>query len=219
MDMVEQEYANLGPMTGRERLFMAVMGLNLLLWCTDKWHGIPLPVVSVLGATVFLLPCVELVSWAKDKNRIGWDILMLIGASNALGMVMWEQGAAEWLAKTCLGDISGLSLGMVIVIVSTFTVLVHLLIPVNTAIVAVLVPALVAFAGTMGINPAVLAIPMGFSVSAAFLLPLDPVPLVTFPAGYYRMFDMFKPGVFISVAWVVVMTVCMFVIAKPLGLM
>ena len=91
---------------------------------------------------------------------------------------------------------------------------IHLLIPVNTAIVAVLL-----LAGTMGVNPAVLAIPMGFSVSAAFLLPLDAVPLVTYPAGYYRMFDMFKPGCLISVVWVVVMTLVMFAIAVPLGLL
>ena len=65
--------------------------------------------------------------------------------------------------------------------ISLFTVVIHLLIPVNTAIVAVLLPALAALAGTMGVNPAVLAIPMGFSVSAAFLLPLDAVPLVTYP--------------------------------------
>ena len=59
----------------------------------------------------------------------------------------------------------------------------------------------------------------GFSVSAAFLLPLDAVPLVTYPAGYYRMFDMFKPGCLISVVWVVVMTLVMFAIAVPLGLL
>ena len=71
----------------------------------------------------------------------------------------------------------------------------------------------------MGANPAALAIPMGFSVSAALLLPLDPVPLVTYPSGYYKMFDMFKPGCLISVVWVVVITLIMFAIAVPLGLL
>jgi sodium-dependent dicarboxylate transporter 2/3/5 len=64
-----------------------------------------------------------------------------------------------------------------------------------------------------------LAIPMGFSVSAAFLLPLDAVPLVTYPAGYYRMYDMFKPGSLLSAFWVAVMTAAILIIAVPLGLM
>ena len=118
-----------------------------------------------------------------------------------------------------LKDISDLPLAGVIAAISIFTIVIHLLIPVNTAIVAVLLPALATLAGTMGVNPAVLAIPMGFSVSAALLLPLDPVPLVTYPSGYYKMFDMFKPGCLISVVWVVVMTLIMFAIAVPLDLL
>ena len=219
MELVEREYAELGPVTGREKLFFVILLINFILWCTDKIHGLPLPVVAVIGGSLFVLPRIQLIDWERDKCRIGWDILMLIGASNALGMIIWEQGGASWIANACLGDISGLPLAGVIAAISIFTIVIHLLIPVNTAIVAVLLPALAALAGTMGVNPAVLAIPMGFSVSAALLLPLDPVPLVTYPAGFYKMFDMFKPGCLISVVWVVVMTLVMFAIAVPLGLL
>ena len=218
MELVEREYAELGPVTGREKLFFVILLINFM-WCTDKIHGLPLPVVAVIGGSLFVLPRIQLIDWERDKCRIGWDILMLIGASNALGMIIWEQGGASWIANACLGDISDLPLAGVIAAISIFTIVIHLLIPVNTAIVAVLLPALAALAGTMGVNPAVLAIPMGFSVSAALLLPLDPVPLVTYPAGYYKMFDMFKPGCLISVVWVVVMTLIMFAIAVPLGLL
>lgn len=219
MELVEREYAELGPVTGREKLFFLILLVNFTLWCTDKIHGLPLPVVAVIGGSLFVLPRIQLIDWEQDKCRIGWDILMLIGASNALGMIIWEQGGASWIANACLGDISGLPLAGVIAAISIFTIVIHLLIPVNTAIVAVLLPALAALAGTMGVNPAVLAIPMGFSVSAALLLPLDPVPLVTYPAGFYKMFDMFKPGCFVSVVWVVVMTLVMFAVAIPLGLL
>ena len=219
MELVEREYAGLGGLGRRESVFIAVLAVNFILWSTEKLHGIPLPVAAVIGCAIFSLPAVELLTWEQDKGRIGWDSLMLIGASNALGMAIWETGGAAWIAHACLGGVAGMPLAGVIAVISLFTVVIHLLIPVNTAIVAVLLPALAALAGTMGVNPAVLAIPMGFSVSAAFLLPLDAVPLVTYPAGYYRMYDMFKPGCLISVVWVVVMTLVMFAIAVPLGLL
>ena len=76
-----------------------------------------------------------------------------------------------------------------------------------------------AIAAAMGINPALLALPLGFSVSAAVLLPLDSVSLGTYQAGYYKMTDMFKPGLIISVAWVVITVAVMYLIARPLGLM
>ena len=62
------------------------------------------------------------------------------------------------------------------------------------------------------------AIPLGFSISASLLLLLGPVPLVTFPAGYYKRYDLFKPGCISSLVWVAVMAVVMLGIAVPIGL-
>lgn len=219
MDSVRDEYKSLGPLTGKEFAYFVILLINLTVWATDSLHRIPLPVAAVFGASLFFIPGVDLIDWARDKQRIGWDILMLVGASTALGMFIWQRGGALWIANTCLGDVAGLPVAGVIAAVCVFTIVVHLLIPVNTAIVAVMLPALVTLATMQGINPSLLAIPMGFSVSASLLLPLGPVPLVTYPAGYYRMFDLFKPGCFISVAWVVVMTSIMLLLAGPLGLM
>ena len=219
MEKVEQEYKELGPLTSKEMKFLFSMACNILLWTTDKIHHIPLPMACVLGSTLFVLPGLGIVNWKEDGRRIGWEVLMVVGSANALGVLLWDQGAASWIAANCLGDIAGMPLWAMIAVVSFFTVVVHLIIPVNTAIVAVMIPALVALAGQLGINAALLAIPLGFSVSAALLLPLDPVSLVSYNEGYYKMGDMFKPGIFISLIWVVVMTAVMLLIAKPIGLM
>lgn len=219
MDKVREDYARLGPLTASERAYFLVFLINLALWSTDSLHRLPLPVVAVMGAALFFVPGIDLVHWKQDRNRVGWDILLLIGASTAIGKVIWQEGGSAWLADVCLGNITALPTAGIIAVICVFVVAIHLLIPVNTAIVAVLLPTLVSFAQIKGINPALLAIPMGFSVSASLLLPLGPVPLVTFPGGYYRMFDLFKPGLLLTLAWVVVMTACMLFIASPLGLM
>lgn len=219
MEKVREEYARLGPLGTSEKAYLIIFLINLALWSTDGWHRIPLPVVAVIGATLFFLPGVELIKWKQDRNRVGWDILLLIGASTAIGKVIWQEGGSAWIANLCLGNITALPTAGIIAAICVFVVAIHLLIPVNTAIVAVLLPTLVTFAQMKGINPALLAIPMGFSVSASLLLPLGPVPLVTFPAGYYKMGDLFVPGLILTLAWVIVMTACMLFIASPLGLM
>jgi sodium-dependent dicarboxylate transporter 2/3/5 len=61
-------------------------------------------------------------------------------------------------------------------------------------------------------------LPIIFTASCAFLLPLDAVPLVTYSAGYYKFYDMWKPGLVISIAWVIVMTAVMMIFAPMLGL-
>ena len=108
MELVEREYAGLGGLGRRESVFIAVLAVNFILWSTEKLHGIPLPVAAVIGCAIFSLPTVELLTWEQDKGRIGWDSLMLIGASNALGMAIWETGGAAWIAHACLGGVAGM---------------------------------------------------------------------------------------------------------------
>lgn len=219
MEKICEDYECLGPLGGKEKTYMALLAFNVFLWCTTGLHGLSLPTAAVLGSMLFALPGVSLIRWEQDKHKIGWDILFLVGAANSLGVSLWQNGAAAWIANTFLSGISALPLVAVIAIISLFTILIHLVIPVNTPIVGVILPPVAAIAAAMGINPALLALPLGFSVSAAVLLPLDSVSLVTYQAGYYRMSDMFRPGLIISVAWVVVTVAAMYLIAAPLGLM
>lgn len=219
MEKAEEEYRALGALSGNEKKFLLILTVNVIVWMTDSVHHLPLPVACVLGATLFLLPGIDLFDWSKDNSKIGWEVLVVIGAANALGMLLWEQGAASWIASTCLSGVTGAPLWLLIAVIAAFTVAVHLLIPVNTAIVAVLLPALVALSETMGVNAAILAIPMGFSVSAALLLPLDAVSLVSYNSGYYQMKDMFKPGIFVSIVWIIVVPVLMLTIGELLNLL
>ena len=208
-----------GPMSRTEKRFLLILAVNLLLWMTDRWHGIPLPVISVIGGTLYCLPGTGLIDWKRDGKLVGWDILMLVGAANALGMIIWETGGALWIADTCLGGVSALPLPVIIAGISVFTVAIHLLIPIAPALIAVLLPAMVALAGNLGLSPALLALPMGFSASASLLLPIETVTLVTYPAGYYRMFDMLRPGIIIALAWSTLMTLLMLLVGRPLGLL
>lgn len=219
MEQVEEEYKKLESLSVSEKKFLFILLLNVILWTTDSIHHLPLPVACVLGATLFLLPGVNLFDWSRDSKKIGWEVLIIVGAANTLGMLLWEQGAASWIAAACLQGIADVPLWLLIGIIAAFTVAVHLLIPVNTAIVAVMLPALIALSETMGLNAAILAIPMGFSVSAALLLPLDAVSLVSYNSGYYKMKDMIKPGIFVSLVWIIVVPVLMLTLGKLLNLL
>jgi hypothetical protein len=57
-------------------------------------------------------------------------------------------------------------------------VVIHLLVPVNPAIVASMTPPIVLLATATGHNPALYGLPVIFSASCAFLLPLDAVTLI-----------------------------------------
>jgi di/tricarboxylate transporter len=59
---------------------------------------------------------------------------------------------------------------------------------------------------------------MGFSASAAYMLPLDPVALITYSHGYYSMGDFFKAGIFASIVWTIFMVLSIYLIGGPVGI-
>ena len=88
IEAMEEEYRALGRLQSREWKFLVIILLNMILWMTDKLHNIPLPVACVLGATMFLLPGMDLVDWGKDSRKIGWEVLMVVGSANSLGVLL-----------------------------------------------------------------------------------------------------------------------------------
>lgn len=218
IENIEEDYKALGPLNKGEIKFIVIFIGLLIVWFTESIHGVPIPVSSTIGAALFFCPGIDILDWKSTKDKIGWDTILLIGASSSLGASLWQSGGATWIAEVVLGGISEASTFIVILALVVFTIVIHLLVPVNPAIVSIMVPTLAALATSMGLNPAFLVVPMGFTVSAAFLLPLDPVPLITYQADYYKMTDYFKGGMVASVIWTVIMTALILLLAGPIGL-
>jgi sodium-dependent dicarboxylate transporter 2/3/5 len=103
------------------------------------------------------------------------------------------------------------------VAISAFTVVVHLALPIGPVVNAVVIPPIALLAVASSMSPALYALPVAFTASCAFLLPLDAVALITYSKGYYRMLDMLAPGAVVSLAWVMWMTILMLVLRPVLG--
>jgi sodium-dependent dicarboxylate transporter 2/3/5 len=192
----------------------------LAFWIAGTWvPAFNVVTVGVFGATAMFLPGIKLFTWREAQAATGWDILMMAGAVATLGAASSSSGLAQWLVDVSLGGMSDFPVVVILGLISTFTVLIHLMLPVSPVINAIMIPPIMLLAVDAGVNPALYALPVIFTASCAMLIPLDPVPLLTFSKGYYSMFDMFKPGAIISVVWVIVMTVLLVTIGPAIGLM
>jgi sodium-dependent dicarboxylate transporter 2/3/5 len=220
IEEIHREQQALGPINTQEMKVIALMGLMIVLWISSTWlPAIDVFVVSILGAVAMFLPGIGLFTWKEAQNATGWDTLLMIGAVTSLGQASARTGLAAWLANSALSGLGGLDPVWVIAAISAFTVVIHLLLPINPVINAVMIPPIMVLGTNAGINGALYALPVVFTASAAFLLPLDAVPLVTYSKGYYRMFDMFIPGLILSAVWVVLMTGLLLLIGPMVGLL
>ena len=214
------ERSRLGAVSGREWRVLIILGTMIVLWVLSTWfESLDVVLISLLGAITMFLPGMRLFTWKEVERGIGWEALLMVGGVTALGAASVETGLAQWLVDGALGGLENWSALGVVALVSAFTVVIHLALPIGPVINSVLIPPLAILALSTGQNPALYALPVAFTASCAFLLPLDAVPLVTYTRGYYRMLDMFVPGAILSVCWVMVITVLMVWLGPLVGLL
>ena len=212
---------HLGAISGQEKKVLLIMSAMMVCWILGTWYPkiFDTFIVGITGACVMFMPGMNLFSWKEAQDATGWDTLLMVGAVLSLGDASRGTGLSKWIVDFAMSGLGGMSLISLLLVISAFTVVIHLAVPINPAIITAIVPPMIIFGKTLGVNPAIYALPVIFSTSAAFLLPLDAVPLITYSKGYFKMFDMFVPGLIISIAWILVMTGLLRVLGPALGLL
>lgn len=213
-----RERKEMGPMTPAQIKVVVVLGIMVVLWILSTWYPVfDVYIVGIGGAVTMFLPGIRILNWKQAQANIGWDALLLIGGVTSLGGASVATGLAQWLVDSSLSGIAKLGPIWIIALISSFTVVIHLILPINPVIVTVLIPPLTILAKNTGVNPALYALPVAFTASCSFLLPIDAVPLLTYGKGFYKMLDMLPPGTVLSMIWVMLMTVLLSVIGPLLG--
>jgi len=215
---IQKERRDMGAMSPAEAKVVFILSVMVVLWILSTWYAMfDVYVVGIGGAVAMFLPGINILTWKQAQAGTGWDALLLVGGVTSLGGASVATGLAQWIVDSTLGGIGDMGPIWVIAVISAFTVVIHLVLPINPVIVTVLIPPLTILAMDTGVNPALYALPVAFTASCAFLLPIDAVPLLTYGKGYYKMFDMFPPGVLLSVIWVILMTVVLGIVGPFLG--
>lgn len=81
---LKDEYTSLGKMNKNEYKSIAIFSAVLILWVTDKQHGISQTVVALMGAIVALLPKIGVVKW--NDVDIPWHLMIFSAGAYALGI-------------------------------------------------------------------------------------------------------------------------------------
>jgi len=223
---IEREVRQFGRMSGRELFTCFVFGLTVALWVFSPLiksltGGRVAPsthAVALLGGVLLFLPKGAVFHWRDVQKEIDWGGVVLIAGGLCIGRLLDKTGAADWLARMLLGR-----LGMVppVLRVSTVILAVHLLhlaFASNSVTGAIIIPLLVPLARDLNINPWILCGPAAFTCSQAFILVTEtPTNVIPYSTGYFRIGDMARAGVIMTLAAAVCLTVVMVVVGSLTG--
>lgn len=203
LDKLVEKRQKLGPMTIREKKYLAIFALMFILWITQNFHGMALWTVAVLGVSLFFLPGIDILSWKETRKEIDYEVPFLIGGTNVVAAALTTTGAANWIAENTIGGISSGSVLLVLLVTAIVGVYGRYIIPSNTAMVAVLTPVVCLMSAQFNLSPTVMAFIICFGAHVTTLLPFsDPVSLATYDHGYWTLGDMLKPSVIYGTLWI-----------------
>jgi len=97
------DVAHAGKIKGKEWLALFLFGLVFIGWVVLS-EDVGLGVIALIG--VFLYLAFGLVNWNELNQRTNWGVILLFGAAISIGIQMNQSGAAQWVARTIIENLS-----------------------------------------------------------------------------------------------------------------
>ena len=185
------------PLSATERKTLAVLGVTLALWLTDRLHGLSPAIPALIGAGLLIAPGIGVLSWKTFEGKLSWGLMLSIGASLSLAAAMTESGAAAFISRQVVDRLAGMAsepywllVGLVAAVA-----LVHLAITNLAACIALLIPVAATIAQRAALDPVVCGLVVTIVVDAVILYPIQTATnLLAYEAGYYRAADVRRFG-------------------------
>lgn len=180
----------------------AVFGATVLLWVTEKLHGIPSAVVAFLP--MVSLPALGILD-KKDIRSHAWEVLWLVAGGISLGLSLQQTGLAAWMIGQVSWDAfppSALVLlfaliGFVVANLISHTVSATILVPI----------AITLLAGGLETVGDALIIPIaviGIIVSFSMILPISTPPnAIALASGLIETRDLARAGILVGAVGIV----------------
>ena len=197
-EAIRDRLRDLGPLRAAERRTLLVFATVVALWL---FTPLPVEAVGLGGGVALFVPGLRVLSWKEAEAQVEWGGVMLIVAGLSLGLVMFESGAARWLAWVLLGQITSVPDALRPFVIVLAVAGLHMLFSSNTVTATIIIPILVALAADLHLDAWTTVAPAAFTSSLAFILVSEgPTTIIPYASGYFSIHDMAKAGIIMTIA-------------------
>lgn len=212
MDRLKDELKAMGKISFNEIKSIIIFSSILLLWVTDRWHGISPTAVAFLGGIVALLPRIGIIKW--NDVDIPWHLLLFSAGAYTLG-AGFKATDLPAISVNSAFDAMGLGTGtpfwLLYVILTGGMLFSALFFQSKTMRALIFVPIAIGIAQKFGFSVISLALPVAFLIEHVYVLPFNSKPAaLLYITDHYSMTDSFKYGFTMMVlAWIISIVMAM----------
>lgn len=208
--LITNKLKELGPMRKEEKLTLMVFALTSFFWIfqqglnalfgSDIFNDTNIAVTG--GVLMFLVPVdfksdEFLITW-DDTKKLPWGILILFGGGICLAKGMESTGIIKMIGSSIASQ-QGISIWMMMFLLTLASIVLTEFMS-NVALVTIFVPVVFGIAEGLHFDPYILALPVTFAASCAFMFPISTPPnAIVFSSGHIKMKEMIKAGFILDV--------------------
>lgn len=207
MERLREELNKLGKMRADEWKAVAIFVCVLILWATDKQHGINQTAVAFMGAVVALLPGIGVVKW--NDVDIPWHLLLFSAGAYTLGAGFDATGLPGTMIDglfSSIGITSETPFWVLYFILTAGMLLFSLVFQSKTMLTLIFVPIAIGVAQKNGYPIMSLAFPVAMLVGHVYVLPFNSKPAaLLYTTNQYSWSDTFKFGItMMFISWLMI---------------
>jgi sodium-dependent dicarboxylate transporter 2/3/5 len=229
--IIRAEKSKLGKMSFEEKVVLVVFFITSLLlvfrtdidlgfWKIPGWSNLftfsnlidDSTIAITMTIVLFLIPALSsekkysFILIHEDIKKIPWDIVLLFGGGFALAEGFVQSNLSKLIGQEFLvmKDVAPIILILVLCTINVFTSELTS----NTAQTAIILPLLASLSIEIGVNPLMVMIPVTFSVSLAFMMPVGTPPnAIVFGSQRLKVWDMAKVGFILNIIGIIAVVI------------
>ncbi|MDR1481212.1 MAG: SLC13 family permease [Synergistaceae bacterium] len=172
-DEIKAKLDSLGSMSSVEKRTTFWIALAIILWMTDSIHGQEIGWVTIFIAICMSMPLIGGILTVKSWGGVPIHVLLFLTAAVAIGRVGGVTGMNVWVANTILPSTVPQNPFILAAFISTVSIIIHMLLGSVIAVMGIVIPAMLAFTSSMGINSLIPALMAYTAVASHYVLPFQ----------------------------------------------
>lgn len=199
---LEKAYRDLGPFKVNELKASIVFLIVLVVWATDKIHGINATVVAMLGAIVMLAPQFKLLNW--NDVDIPWHLMIFSAGAYSLGAGLSATKLMNVLTVQLMQTLGmdSMSYFSLYAVLTAIFIASHFIFQSKNMRTLIFMPIVIGIAQHLGVDILSLALPVALCINCCWSLPFNAKPnAMLYGTNKYTMGETFRYGLVMSVLY------------------
>lgn len=213
--LIAGKLKELGAVKKEEKLVLFIFSLTSFFWIFQQLinsllgsNALNDTNIAMIGGTLMFLVPIDfkgdryLITW-DDTKRLPWGILILFGGGICLAKGMESTGIIKAVGDA-ISEQKDIPVWQMVLTLTIISIVLTEFMS-NVALVTIFVPVVFGIANGLKMDPYLLALPVTFAASCAFMFPISTPPnAIVFASGHISIKDMMKAGFWLDLVSIVI---------------